>query len=52
MLQKSKNCNKAVGSYAHALEFVSDCFKTQKMCNKAVDAYPSAIQFVPDQYKT
>ena len=34
------------------LEFVPDCYKTQKMCNKAVDTYPSALQFVTGQYKT
>ena len=34
-----KMCNKAVGNYADALEFVSVCYKTQKMFNKAVDAF-------------
>ena len=27
--------NKSVDNYAHALESVPDCYKTQKMCNKA-----------------
>ena len=34
--------------YVHALEFVPNCYKTQKMCNKAVNTYPSAMQFVPE----
>ena len=29
--------NKAVDSYPHALEFVFECYKTQKMCNKLVN---------------
>ena len=41
-----KMCNKAVGNYADALEFVSVCYKTQKMFNKAVDASSSAILFL------
>ena len=32
-------CNEAVDNYAHALEFVPDCYKTQKMCNKAVNTF-------------
>ena len=28
--------NKAVDNYAHALEFVPECYKTLKMCNKEV----------------
>ena len=39
-------CNKAVGNYADALEFVSVCYKTQKMFNKAVDTSSSAILFL------
>ena len=31
-----KKCNKAADNYAHALEFVPDCYKTQKIDNKAV----------------
>ena len=33
---------KAVDNYAHALEFVRDCYKTQRISNKAIDTYPSA----------
>ena len=44
-------CNKTVDNYAHALEFVPDCCKTQEMCNKAANTSPSAIQFVPECYK-
>ena len=41
---KIKMCNKPVDDYPQALEFVPDCFKTQKMCNKTVGVYFSAIQ--------
>ena len=41
-------CNKAVDNYPHALEFVPECFMTQKMCNKAVDTHSSTIKFVPE----
>ena len=40
-------CHKAVDNYVHGLEFVPDCFKTQKMCSGAVDTYPSTTQCVP-----
>ena len=43
-------CNKAVNSYPHALEFVSECYKAQKMCNKAIDTYPPIIKYVPEYY--
>ena len=45
-------CNKAVDNYLHALEFVSECYKTKKMCDIAADSYLSKIQFVPECYKT
>ena len=47
-------CNNAVDNYPHALEFVSECYKTQKMRDKAIDTHPytSATQFVPECYKT
>ena len=41
-------CNKAVDNYPYALEFVPECFMTQKMCDKAVNTYPSTIKFVPE----
>ena len=41
-------CKKAVDSYPHGLEFILECFMTQKMCDKAVDTYPSTIKFVPE----
>ena len=44
--------NKAFNNYPHALEFVRDCFKTEKLCNKAADTYPSTIQFVSEYNKT
>ena len=34
--------------YPHAIEFVPECFMTQKMCENAVDTYPSTIKFVPE----
>ena len=43
--------NKVVDNYPHALEFVPDCFKTQKTCNKTVDTYPFEIQYFLDRYK-
>ena len=45
-------CNKAVDNYPHALEFVTECYKTQNMCDKAVDTYPSTTKFVPEFHKT
>ena len=41
-------CNKAVDNYPHALEFVSECFKTQKMCDIAVDTHCPTIKFSPE----
>ena len=41
-------CNKAVDNYPHALEFLSECYKTQKMCNKAADTHPPTIKYVPE----
>ena len=40
-------CNKAVGNYPQALEYIPECYKAQKICDKAVDTYPSTIKFVP-----
>ena len=45
-------CNKAVDNYPHALEFVSECYKTQKMCDKAVNTYSSVIKFVLECFVT
>ena len=42
-------CNKAVDNYPCTLEFVPECYKTQKVC---VDAHLSTIQFVFEYYKT
>ena len=44
--------NIAVDNYPHALEFVSESYKSQNMCDKAVSTYPSAIKFVPECYTT
>ena len=40
--------NKEVDSYPHALEFVPECYKTQKTSEKYVSTYPSTIKFVPE----
>ena len=42
---------KAIENFPHALEFVPECYKTQKMCDKAVDTYRSTIKFVSECYK-
>ena len=42
-------CNQSVDNYPHTLEFVPECFVTQRMCDKAVDTYPSKIKFVPEE---
>ena len=38
-------------NYPHVLEFVPECYKTQKMCDKVVDTNLSTIKYVRDQYK-
>ena len=43
-------CNKAVDNYPHTLEFVPDCYITQKMCDKAVHTHPSVIEYVIIEY--
>ena len=45
-------CNKAVDNYPHSLEFIPECYKTQKMCDKAVDKHPTTIKYVPDSYNS
>ena len=40
--------NKEVDNYPHALEFVPECYKTQKTSEKYVSTYPSTIKFVPE----
>ena len=45
-------CGEAVENYAHALEFVPNCYKTQKICNKAANTSPSAIQIAPACFNT
>ena len=42
-------CNKAVDNYPHALEYVSECYKT---CDKAVNTYPSTTKFVSECFMT
>ena len=45
-------CNKALDNYPHGLEFVPECYRTQKMRDKALNAHSSTIQFVHECYKT
>ena len=45
-------CNNTVNNYSHALEFVTECYETQKICDKEVDTHPTAIKYVPERYKT
>ena len=42
-ITRNKKYFEAVDNYSHALEFVSDCYKTKRQCNEAVDTYPPAI---------
>ena len=44
-------CNKAVDNYPQALEFVPECYKSQKMCDKAVNKHPTTIKYVPERCK-
>ena len=44
-------CNKAVDNYLHPLEFVPECYKTQKMYGKPVNTSPSTIKFAVDSNK-
>ena len=44
------NVDKAVDNYTHVLEFVPDCYMTQKMCDKAVETHPFTIEDIPDQF--
>ena len=45
-------CNKAVDNYPHALEFVSECYNTEKLFDKDANTNSSIMQFVPECYKT
>ena len=45
-------CNKAVGTYPSAIQFVPECFKYHEICDKAVDTCPLVGDSVPGQYLT
>ena len=45
-------CDEAIEDKPEALEFVPDCYKTQKMCEKAVEKDPWSLKYVPDDLKT
>ena len=43
-------CNKAVGSYPSATQFVPKCYMSQEMNNEAVNICPFVYGFVLNQY--
>ena len=44
-------CNKAVENYPYSLNYVSECYRTQKMCDtNFFDAYPTTIKFVLEYF--
>ena len=45
-------CNKAVGIYSTAMQFVPECYTSQEIYDKAVDACYFVFDSVPDQYMT
>ena len=45
-------CEKAVNIYDSTIQFVPDCYKTQKMCDKVICEDPFMLVKDPDRYKT
>ena len=45
-------CEKAVNIYDSTIQFVPDCYKTQKMCDKVICEDHFMIVNDPDRYKT
>ena len=45
-------CDKAVNNYPSTIEFVPECYKTQKMCDEAVNKCLFVFNCIPDQCKT
>ena len=43
-------CNKAVGTYPSAIQFVPESSKSQEMCDKAADTCLFVLDFVPNIY--
>ena len=41
-------CDKAVNTYPSPIEFVPECFMTQKMCEKAVNKCFFVFDYIPD----
>ena len=41
-------CDKPILENPHALEFVPECYKTQKMRDEALNTYLPTIKFVPE----
>ena len=42
-------CSNTLHNYPRVLEFVPECYQTQKMYDKAVDTYSSTIIFFPER---
>ena len=40
-------CDKVVNTHSSTLQFVAECYKTQKMCKSFL-----ALFYIPDWYKT
>ena len=45
-------CDKTVGDYSIALEFVPDRYKSKEMCHKIISENPFMLKYCPDKYVT
>ena len=45
-------CEKDVNIYDSTIQFVPDCYKTQKICDKVICEDPFMLVKDPDRYKT
>ena len=45
-------CDKAVGTYSSAIQFVPEGGESQETCDKAIDTCPFVFASVPDRYMT
>ena len=45
-------CEKAVNIYDSTIQFVPDCYTTQKICEKVICEDPFMLVNDPDRYKT
>ena len=46
--KNQKICYQGLDNYADTLEYVPDCYKTQKMCYKTVDTCPFVFHSIHD----